>query len=173
MSCFLFWKMLSYPDHAKFFCPSHNSFKTFFEAYSFHMNYSFFSKARNESLHDLTFHLYLKINGTVTRALCIYEFGERSFLRDVCIVLFSVNWKLPFLSDLTFKSSNIFIFRSERRFLFWSLLQKVICFEFVGVARMPSDTKSLTMFILLFYGKEARTHSFVYISLCFRNIGLQ
>ena len=96
-----------------------NSFKTFFEAYSFHINYLFFfSKARNESLHDLTFHLYLKINGTVRRALCIYEFGETSFLRDVCMVLSSVNWKLPFLSDLTFKSSNIFIFRNERHILF-------------------------------------------------------
>lgn len=78
----------------------------------------FFSKARNESLHDLTFHLYLKINRTVRRALCIYEFGETSFLRDVCMVLSSVNWKLPFLSDLTFKSSNIFIFRNERHILF-------------------------------------------------------
>jgi len=62
----------------------------------------FFSKARNESLHDLTFHLYLKINGTVRRALCIYEFGETSFLRDVCMVLSSVNWKLPFFKWFDF-----------------------------------------------------------------------
>ena len=64
-----------------------NSFKTFFEAYSFHINYLFFSKARNESLHDLNFHLSLKINGTVRRGLCIYEFREMSFLREVCFVL--------------------------------------------------------------------------------------